>query len=53
MPQIWVLVLLCNCVQPAQTLFATRDKCEAQGKRELAALDTDAVIYRCLEVPRG
>lgn len=54
---VWVLVLACNCVQPTQTLYATRDDCMKAGEQELRILEAgnprmSPSPIRCMEVPR-
>lgn len=52
LPEIWVLVLMCNCVQPLQPLYGSYEKCAEQGRRELYTLNINVPAYRCLQVPR-
>lgn len=54
---IWVLVLVCSCVQPSRTLYPTYDKCVQAGEQELRILEAgnprmSPSPVRCMEVPR-
>lgn len=52
---LWVLVLLCQCAQPPQALFETREVCEFRGRHELYAVSTSVYAspkFRCVEIPR-
>lgn len=52
MPEIWILVLLCQCVQPVQIFYSTQEKCTEAGRRELYKLDVNVPIIRCTKVER-
>lgn len=52
---LWVLVLLCQCKQPAQALFETRKVCEFRGQHEFYEVSIGvyaAPKFYCVKIPK-